>query len=239
MTGQPTAGTVIGGGAEIIGGFARLQRSARRCLALGVIPLALSVLWWPNSARAESLADGARARVESLLDEGVKLLAEKEVTSQNFVDGFHRLFREYFAVRSIGKWTLGRHWNRATPEQRREYLRLFEDFVVLAEVKRFRKYTGGRVNVIRAAVNTENAATVYTEAVREQDNTRININWRVGRQGDVYKITDVVVEGTSMSQTMRSDFGATIRKRGNSVAGLIDDLRDKVSALEAEVNREG
>jgi len=239
MTSQPTAGTVIDGGAEFVGGFARLRRSARRCIALAVIPLALSVLLWPGSARAESVADGAQARVESLLDEGVKLLAEEEVTSQDFVDGFHRLFREYFAVGSIGKWTFGRHWTRATPEQRQEYLRLFEDFVVLAQVKRFRKYTGGRVSVIRAAVNNENAATVYTEAVGEQDSTRINLNWRVGRQGDVYKITDVVVEGTSMSQTMRSDFGATIRRNGNSVAGLIDDLREKVSALEAELKLEG
>ena len=85
MTSQATAGKVIDGG------FARMRRSARRCLALGVILLALSVLWWPGSARAESVADGARARVESLLDEGVKLLAEQTVTSQDFVDGFHRL----------------------------------------------------------------------------------------------------------------------------------------------------
>ncbi len=46
------------------------------------------------------------------------------------------------------------------------------------------------------------------------------------------KILDVIVEGASMSQTLRSDFGSIIRQKGGKVSGLLDVLRVKTAALE-------
>jgi len=41
----------------------------------------------------------------------------------------------------------------------------------------------------------------------------------------------VIVEGTSMSNTLRSDFGSIIRQKGGSIAGLISALREKTASL--------
>jgi phospholipid transport system substrate-binding protein len=239
MACQPQTGCVIDDEEEIVSPFASLKTALRSSLAFGMITLVLSALSYPCSVQAGSVAEGARAHVETLLDEGMKLLIDEELTSQEFVNGFRRLFREYFAVTSIGRWTLGRHWKKATPEQRQEYLSLFEDLVVLTQVNRFRKYTGGGLQVVRTVITAENSAIVFSEFVREQDKTPIGLNWRVGYKNGIYKITDVVVKGTSMSQTIRSDFGATIRRRGNSVARFLEDLGNKVSALKAELKTEG
>jgi len=42
------------------------------------------------------------------------------------------------------------------------------------------------------------------------------------------KIVDVIVEGVSMGQTQRSEFGSVIRRNGGRVSSLIDELRRRL-----------
>ena len=44
----------------------------------------------------------------------------------------------------------------------------------------------------------------------------------------------MVVEGASMSQTLRSDFGSIIRQKGGKVSGLLEELRVKTASLKGE-----
>lgn len=239
---QPRAFYVITGDEGIIRAFAgqvRLNVSLGRYAVFGLLVLFLSGLACPSSVHAESVVEGARAHVETLLGEAVILLTDEEATAEDYLDRFRRLFEDYFAVRAIAQWTLGRYWKKATPEQRQEYLRRFEDLIVLGQVKRFRNYTGGRVHVVKATINNANSATVFSTIVPEQGGAAIDINWRVGHRNGIYRITDVVVHGTSMSQTLRSDFGATIRQKGNSVPRFLEEIGKKVVALEAELKTEG
>ncbi len=61
----------------------------------------------------------------------------------------------------------------------------------------------------------------------------VRVLWRVRAYGDTMKILDVIVEGASMSQTLRSDFGSIIRQKGGKVSGLLDVLRVKTAALKS------
>ncbi|MSO85400.1 MAG: ABC transporter substrate-binding protein, partial [Rhodospirillales bacterium] len=47
-------------------------------------------------------------------------------------------------------------------------------------------------------------------------------------------IVDVVVEGTSMSNTMRADFTSVINQKGGQISGLIETLREKTAALKQQ-----
>jgi ABC-type transporter MlaC component len=62
----------------------------------------------------------------------------------------------------------------------------------------------------------------------------VQVLWRVGARGEIIKILDVVVEGASMSQTLRSDFGSIIRQRDGKVSGLLEELRVKTASLKAD-----
>jgi len=46
----------------------------------------------------------------------------------------------------------------------------------------------------------------------------------------------VGVEGASMSQTLRSDFGSIIRQKEGKLAGLLEVLRAKTISLKAATN---
>jgi ABC-type transporter MlaC component len=42
------------------------------------------------------------------------------------------------------------------------------------------------------------------------------------------RIIDLVVEGISLRSTHRSDFASAIRSSGGTIAGMLDQLRQKV-----------
>ena len=75
---------------------------------------------------------------------------------------------------------------------------------------------------------------MFSEIHQNEGAPPVRVNWRVARKDAMYKIVDVVVEGTSMSNTLRSDFGSIIRQRGNKVSGLIEALREKTATLRAK-----
>ncbi len=202
-------------------------------LAAGLV-FGLTLLGSGLQAHAGSLEENAQQYIEDLSDQAIKSLTAKGLTRDERIERFRTLFKERFAVRGIGKWILGRYWKKATPEERKEYLMLFEDLMVISYVDRFATYAGEQLQTTKTLPNNKTTATVYTEIVQPDAGPPVRVDWRVGAKGDVLKVVDVVVEGTSMSSTLRSDFGSIIRREGGGVAGLIKALRAKTAFLRAQ-----
>ena len=60
----------------------------------------------------------------------------------------------------------------------------------------------------------------------------INVDWRVRKFGNEYKVIDLAFEGASMIGTQRKEFESVIQKIG--VTGLIDNLRERLAVLLAD-----
>jgi len=184
-----------------------------------------------TSAQASTHEAGATKFIESLSDQAIQSLTKKDIARPVRIDRFRELFTTHFAVRGIGKWILGRYWRKASKEEQAEYLKLFEDLMVISYVDRFASYAGEKLHMIKTIPDNVTTATVYTEIVQPSGGPPVRIDWRVGSKENHYKVVDVIVEGTSMSNTLRSDFGSIIRQKGGSVAGLIETLREKTASL--------
>ena len=182
------------------------------------------------------IAVGAGAFLKSLADQAVKSLTEADTTRAERIKRFRAIYRKNFAVRSIGKFVLGRNWRRTSNEERKEYLALLEDLMVVTYVDRFQRYAGEFLKVKKTRVDSKSIATVFSEIVRSDGVKLIRVDWRVGTTGNIYKVLDVIIEGTSMSNTLRSDFASTVRREGNQIGGLLAALRKKTAALNAEDN---
>lgn len=193
---------------------------------------AVTLLGAPNDLAAGELEDGAQAFVRALEQEAVKSLTDPDRPRDERVAAFRKLFNEKFAVKAIGRWTLGRHWRRASEDEQKQFLTLFEDLMVTTYVDRFESYSGEELKIVKTTPVDENRATVHSEIVRPTgvDAKPISVLWRVGRQGDIYKVLDVVVEGASMSITLQREFSSIIKNTG-SVSGLIAELQKKTDSL--------
>lgn len=194
----------------------------------------LTAFYLPPSRAAEPITVGAQALVESFASEGVLLLEDRRAPLAARAERFRGMLDKYFATDAIARWVLGRHWAQLDAQQQREYRRLFEDLVVYGYVKRFGEYTGERLRITRTLADTDTQVTVFSEIERPQGGQPIRVDWRVGTRDGVFKITDVVVENVSLSQTWRSDFSAVLQQ-GGGPAALLQTLRERTEQLKTEL----
>jgi len=182
-------------------------------------------------ALSASFEEEATQFVQNLAEKAIRELTDKTTPRDQRIERFRIYFNDHFAVSGIGKWILGRHWRKASEAERAEYLVLFEDLMVVSYVDRFATYVGEPLHIHKSLVQDENNVTVFSEIHQKKGSAAVRVDWRVARKDELFKVVDVVVEGTSMSNTLRSDFGSIIRQRGGKVVGLLEALREKTTNL--------
>ena len=185
--------------------------------------------------KADGIEEGSREFIQLMADQAIKSLTAEGISRTERINNFRLLFNDRFAVSSIGKFVLGRHWRKASNDEKTMYLKLFEDFMVTSYVDRFVSYAGETLLLKSTRKENKTNVTVFSEIKQPDGAKPIHIHWRVGTNGSVYKVLDVVVEGISMSSTLRSDFGSIISQKGGKVMGLIEELKKKTITLKTDL----
>ena len=210
---------------------ARSVRIRARGVCGALLVLMLAVV---GVAEAQAIQD-PNVLIRQLGDETLAVLDDTAAPKTAQIDRMRSVFRRYFAVPEIGQFVLSRHWRQATPEQRTEYLKLFEDLIVYGYARRFGGYAGERLEITGSRAGSDGATIVQSQVVPPDRARSISVDWHVETIGGRSQIADVVVEGVSLKLTQRSDFTAAIRQQGGDVAGLIALLRDKTADLKRDV----
>ena len=176
---------------------------------------------------AAAAADPA-AMISDLGSRALQVL-DKNTPQSERVARFRELLREDFDVPAIGRFVLGRYWNTATPEQRAEFVKLFEDYVAIAYATRLAEYTGENFKVTGSRPDAD-GAIVSSQIIRPSGAAPVKVDWRLTGRNGSYKISDVSVDGISMAVTQRSEFASVIQHNGGQVQGLITMLRERTAA---------
>ncbi len=200
----------------------------RRFLALS-FGLALVLSLPLAEGKADAFTDGAHKFIRFLADKAVLNLTSDNLSAVERQQRFRQLLRDNFDVNGMGKWVLGRYWRRTSKNEKKEYLALFEDLIVTTYAKRFSTYTDEKLQVVNATNRGQSSVVVFSHLDRGPQKKPIRVEWRVEFPDGRYKVVDLVVEGVSMKQTQRSEFGSVIRRNGGQVAGLLTALRNKIA----------
>ena len=182
----------------------------------------------PQPAHADEFGDGAKKFVEVLADNAIRSLTVNDISKAERKSRFRKLITRNFAIKSIGRFVLGRYWRKASVPVRKEYLQLFEDLLVATYAYRFEKYSGEKLLVKKAEVRGERDALVHTTMVRVDGSKALKVAWRVRRKDGKYKIIDIMVEGLSMVMTQKSEFSSFIRQNGGKIEALLGELRKRI-----------
>jgi phospholipid transport system substrate-binding protein len=143
---------------------------------------------------------------------------------------FRELFRQDFDAPGIARFVLGRYWRAVSEEERKEFVKLFEDYVVFVYTARLADF-GGQSFKIRGSRSDGNGVIVSTDVLSPGNPTPLKMDWRlVTDDNGSYKINDVIVEGVSMTMTQRSEFAAVVQRNGGQVQSLISMMREKTAS---------
>jgi phospholipid transport system substrate-binding protein len=128
---------------------------------------------------------------------------------------------EAFDVTEAARRTLGPHWPKRTPTERQEFIGLFQGLLERGYLSRIGEYGGESVQYVGERIEGE-YATVRALIVT-QKGTQVPVEARVLRQGDRWRMYDVLIENVSLIASYRSQFDRVIRT--SSYEELVRRLR--------------
>ena len=212
-----------------------LKSWRRPVLMLSMILLVLAFLAALTRGSLAGDDEDAAQFVRGFGDQAIAMLSDPALAPEDREREFRRLLTDGFHLELIGRFVLGRHWRRASDEERAEFQRLFEDYVVASYAQQLANYAGEQLVIQRGQVKGERGALVSSQITRPQGDP-IQVEWRLRRAGEGWRIIDVVVEGISMAVTHRSEFSSVIGSHGGRIDGLLEVLRDKTAPAETHAS---
>ena len=202
----------------------------RAAVVAPIIAGMLLLLAWHPSAFAGATADGASALVRTTTDE---LLAavnrDKELIQHNpdhTLGLVEKIVYPQMDFARMSRWVLGKHWRKATQEQRTRFMQEFRTLLYRTYSSALTEFTDTEViRYLPQRVHEDGkTVTVPTELPRP-GGPALSISYRLRQADGQWKVVDVVVEGVSLVTTYRTSFGEDVRKAG--MDGLIEHLAAK------------
>ena len=185
----------------------------------------------PRPAAAVETSDPA-AFVRHFGERAMAVLTDKGLAGDQREQAFRELLTTGLDVKTTGRFVLGRYWRRATEAERAEYDRLYEDLIVATYSRQLSSYAGETLKVEGVRQQDGKSALVASRFLRAEGEP-VQLDWRLLRRGDTWRIVDVVVEGMSMALSQRSEFKAVIRSNGGRVEALLEKLRERTRQAES------
>jgi len=132
-----------------------------------------------------------------------------------------RVAHDLFAFNEMARRVMGQHSKDGLPQEQDEFVRLFADAFTQAYVTAVERYSGENVAFLDEEVS--GAFARVRSLVTTTTGTRISIEYQLLERGSRWAVYDIVLDGTSLVSTYRSQFKSSIRT--SSLAQLMDRMR--------------
>ena len=136
------------------------------------------------------------------------------------------IYKDMFDEIEFSKRTLTRNWNKFSPAERVEFVKLFEQVLEKSYIDKILDYSNEKVNFYKESMLSENQAEIQTKIITSSK--EVPIFYRVILKNGKWKVYDVVVENVSLVQNYRTQFNDILGK--NTPEQLLEILRKKVKA---------
>ena len=177
-----------------------------------------------STAQAGEAETGAKRFVETLSSSMIAVLGAAEIDADEQAQRLRGLLDANVDLERIGRYILGKHWDEATPDQRREYQLLFANYALSLFSQRLVKERLEQIAVVGSDNIARSQALVHTRIQRDRGKTMQWI-WRVRRANDGFQAIDLIMNGVSLVKTYRSQIGSLVSNLG--IDGLLTMLRIK------------
>lgn len=199
-------------------------------LSFLLLAAAGSVAVAPAPAAAQIASEEAKKFIQSMGDQAIEILQQKTMSLEQREDRFRGILSDAFAIPLIGRFVLGSLWPKATPEQQKQYLSLFQDWIVKTYAIRFGGYSGEKFSVTDTKINEQDKDVfVGTRIDRPEGKPSVMASWRVRAIEGKPKIVDIQVDGVSMLVTHRSEFSAVGTNGGMNA--ILNSLQQRIAKL--------
>jgi len=135
--------------------------------------------------------------------------------------GIRRVAHDLFAFNEMARRVVGQHSKDCLPQEQDEFARLFAEVFTQAYVTAVERYSGENVAFLGEEIT--GASAQVRSLVTTTTGSRISIEYQLLERGSRWAVYDIVLDGTSLVSTYRSQFKSSIRT--SSFAQLMERMR--------------
>lgn len=187
-----------------------------------------AVLMFSASAHAEVDAVAAEAFVKNVTRQGIEQIINANVSQAEKDARFAKLFNDALDLDFIGQFVLGRNWRTATPEQRKEFIKVYRQLNISTWSKRFDEFKG-KDFIFNGTTPSNSKGQIFVNSKVPMDQGEpAKVVWRVREKNGSFKIVDIIIENVSLAITARNEYTAFIKNNPGGVDALIANLKSKI-----------
>jgi len=208
------------------------RSTAERISMFLVLMTALIMITFTSTASANDnqAADQIISETTNRMLEALK--QERDVITQH-PERVHELANQiimpHVDFQRMSSWVLGKHWRRATTEQKQQFPAQFRSLILRTYATALSEYTDETISYLPLrASNDEMDVTVKT-IIERTSGPGIPVAYRMHQTQLGWKVYDISIDGISLVNNYRRSFSSEIRRNG--LNGLINKLMAKNSSL--------
>lgn len=189
------------------------------------------------SVMADDLSD-VKVYAQKVIDDAiVKIFNKNLTTTAERIPPFRKVLNANLDFDFISNFVLGVYSRDITPEQKDNFVKEFSELNVYTFAKKFSAYSDQKIQVTDAQKGKKEGQYFVSSKVISKDpgDKDYVVEWRIVKDGDKYKVIDVIIEGVSMAMSYKNEY-APILKAGRDdgkspVVYLTQKIQDKVIKL--------
>ena len=132
---------------------------------------------------------------------------------------------ERFDFTEMAKRSLGSEWRRRSPEEQKEFVKLFTDLLERAYLDKIESYSGENFQYLKEREDDNNYAQVDTKIV-DNKGQEFSINYRLYNMKGDWRVYDVVIENVSLVNNYRAQ--VTRVRASSSYEELVNRMKGKL-----------
>ena len=164
--------------------------------------------------------------VQSTVNRASKLLSE-DISKDEKIEKLKSIAKETVDIKGIGFYTLGAKRKSLNDDEKKEYIRLFEEYFLKSFSSRLAEYTNPEIDVIKKDKLNENYTIVNSILIATDERPEINIDWRIyTKDANNPLIRDLIIEGLSLARTQKEEFASVLNSNENDIKALFKVLEE-------------
>ena len=168
------------------------------------------------------------------VDSILTILQDETLNRESRWENIGFIIRQRFDIEAMSQSILATNWKKATPEEKRDFVEFFSQYLENTYRQKIEGYTNEQVRFLGEKING-NRATVDTTIVT--DTVEIPVVYKMRLNDDDWYAYDVVIEGVSLISNYRNTFAAIVKSEGmDSLLLNLQGSIDKYKAAQSEVN---
>lgn len=126
----------------------------------------------------------------------------------------------------ISALVLGRYWRDATPEERAQFNKEFQNLLVRTYSRAFVEFKDWSVRFLPLKMESDATKVVVKTEILQPGVQPISVDYRMLLVKGQWKAYDILIEGVSLVTNYRTTFNNEIRSRG-SLSAVIETLKTR------------